>query len=171
MKLHERFLDDIHDRELREAKRRATVELFRLVEAGRCRHQAVLRYFDEEMGACEDSCDVSTGRRVDELAADAMMGGPAIRSPVRRAAHVRSTAGPATSEEEELFQRLRGLRKSLADRQGVPAYIVFSDKVLREMASRRPGTPSQLLDVPGVGPAKLERYGRSFLEEIGRSAD
>ena len=48
----------------------------------------------------------------------------------------------------------------------MPAYIVFSDKVLREMAARRPGTPDELLDVPGVGPAKLERYGRAFLEAV-----
>jgi len=51
----------------------------------------------------------------------------------------------------------------------VPAYIVFSDKVLREMASRRPGTPAELLDVPGVGPAKLERYGQAFLGAIAQA--
>jgi ATP-dependent DNA helicase RecQ len=69
-------------------------------------------------------------------------------------------------EDEALFQRLRALRKELADRQGVPAYIVFSDKVLREMAARRPATAADLLDVPGVGPAKLERYGQVFLEVL-----
>ena len=62
-----------------------------------------------------------------------------------------------------MFERLRVLRKTLADRANVPAYIVFSDKVLREMAVRRPADSGQLLDVPGVGPAKLERYGGAFL--------
>jgi ATP-dependent DNA helicase RecQ len=84
--------------------------------------------------------------------------------------HVRSTAGPGDAlpaEDEELFQRLRDLRKELADRQGVPAYIVFSDKVLKEMAARRPATDVELLAVPGVGPAKLERYGRAFLDALG----
>jgi len=167
VKLHERFLDDIDDPELRRAKGQATRALFRMVDSDRCRHQAVLRYFDEEMGSCGTSCDVCTGQGVDELAAAAMIGGGAVRTAARRAVHVSSTAGPVAPEEEELFQRLRGLRKELADRGGVPAYIVFSDKVLREMAGRRPRTAGQLLDVPGVGPAKLERYGQSFLDEIG----
>jgi ATP-dependent DNA helicase RecQ len=78
------------------------------------------------------------------------------------------SAVPTSPADEELFERLRTLRKSLADRQGVPAYIVFSDKVLREMAARRPSAASELLAVPGVGPAKLERYGEAFLSEIAR---
>jgi ATP-dependent DNA helicase RecQ len=48
----------------------------------------------------------------------------------------------------------------------VPAYIVFSDAVLRAMAARRPQTPAELLQVPGVGPVKLERYGAAFLEAL-----
>jgi ATP-dependent DNA helicase RecQ len=85
-----------------------------------------------------------------------------------RAAHVSSTAGPIDPAEEALFERLRALRKDLADRHGVPANIVFSDKELREMAARRQGSPAELLGVSGVGPAKLERYGSAFLEEIER---
>ena len=166
VKLHERFLDDIDDPELWQIKRRSTVDLFNLLESGRCRHQAILAHFDEEMAPCDASCDVCTGVGVEAVAA-ATMGG-AVRGAGKKglSAHVRSTAGPADPEEDALFQRLRNLRKELADRQGVPAYIVFSDKVLREMAARRPGTPMELLDVPGVGPAKLERYGARFLEEI-----
>ena len=49
----------------------------------------------------------------------------------------------------------------------MPAYIVFSDKVLVEMAAQRPSTPAELLQISGVGPAKLERYGADFLEVIG----
>jgi superfamily II DNA helicase RecQ len=48
----------------------------------------------------------------------------------------------------------------------VPAYIVFSDKVLLEMVARRPANDGELLDVPGVGPAKLEKYGSAFLAEL-----
>ena len=71
---------------------------------------------------------------------------------------------PLSDEGEALFQCLRDLRKSLADEQGVPAYIVFSDKTLRAMAETRPSTPGELLAVSGVGPLKLERYGEAFLE-------
>jgi len=69
-------------------------------------------------------------------------------------------------DADPLFEKLRALRKRLADERSVPAYIVFSDKVLREMAARRPSTPEELLQVSGVGPAKLERYGDAFLEAL-----
>jgi ATP-dependent DNA helicase RecQ len=75
---------------------------------------------------------------------------------------------PLDAAGEELFERLRSVRRRLADRQDVPAYIVFSDAVLREMAARRPRTPDAMLAVPGVGPVKLERYGEAFLEELSR---
>lgn len=168
VKLHERFLDDLDDPELWQAKRQGTVALYNLLESGRCRHQGILAHFDEAMAPCDTSCDVCTGVGVEDVAA-ATMGGT-VRGAGKRglSAHVRSTAGPADPEEEALFLRLRTLRKELADRQGVPAYIVFSDKVLREMATRRPATPHALLEVPGVGPAKLDRYGQAFLDEIAR---
>jgi ATP-dependent DNA helicase RecQ len=67
-----------------------------------------------------------------------------------------------------MFERLRALRRRLADAEGVPAYIVFSDAVLRAMAAQRPRTPGDLLRVPGVGPVKLERYGAAFLEELAQ---
>lgn len=79
---------------------------------------------------------------------------------------MKSTAPTLDADEEELFQRLRVLRKELADRQSVPAYIVFSDKVLVQMVKRRPATAHELLDVSGVGPAKLEKYGEDFLEVL-----
>jgi ATP-dependent DNA helicase RecQ len=66
--------------------------------------------------------------------------------------------------DRELFDRLRALRKKLADEQGVPPYLVFSDRTLHEMAARKPSTPEQLLDIPGVGQAKLTRYAAVFLE-------
>ncbi len=153
VKLHERFLADVEDAGTRQEKQRATVGLFNLVEAHTCRHQAILRHFDETMGPCGSSCDVCSGIRVEDLTAEA----PATRE--RRSPHERRSA-------QELFQRLRALRKDLADRQGVPAYIVFSDKVLQEMAARRPTSEAELLEVPGVGPAKLARYGQAFLEAI-----
>ena len=72
--------------------------------------------------------------------------------------------------DERLFGRLRALRKRLADEQNVPAYVVFSDATLAEMAARRPATYAELLAVSGVGQAKLERYGDVFLEAIGEHA-
>ena len=75
--------------------------------------------------------------------------------------------GESGGDDERLFQRLRALRRELADGAGVPAYIVFSDATLRAMARMRPHTPEELLEVPGVGEVKLGRYGSAFLDVLG----
>ena len=72
-------------------------------------------------------------------------------------------------QDEELFQRLRVLRKSLADESNVPPYVIFNDKTLRAMVRRKPQTEDELLAIPGVGKVKLERYGKAFLEELRQS--
>lgn len=66
----------------------------------------------------------------------------------------------------ELFNRLRKLRKNLADEQGVPPYLIFSDKTLQEMASDRPVSEESMLQVSGVGRMKMENYGHDFISEI-----
>ena len=71
-------------------------------------------------------------------------------------------------EADALFQRLRALRKTIADANDVPPYIVFSDRTLRAMVRQRPRNDEELLEVPGVGKAKLERYGSEFLYELWR---
>ena len=68
--------------------------------------------------------------------------------------------------DEVLFEKLRRLRKRLADEQGVPPYIVFGDVSLRHMARDCPTTERDLLAVPGVGETKLRVYGDEFLGEI-----
>lgn len=170
VRMHERFLEEIDDPELWHAKRQGTVDLFELLERPICRHQGILGHFDEVLAGCATSCDVCALLSVEELAAEGMVA-RGERGRNRRRARGAATGAAAeggdTPEVEELFQRLRSLRKELADRQNVPAYIVFSDQVLREMAVRKPGSPLEMLAVPGVGPAKLERYGDAFLEEIG----
>jgi len=68
--------------------------------------------------------------------------------------------------DDGLFERLRTLRKELADETNVPAYIVFSDRTLMEMAEVRPRNDMEMLSVSGIGEHKLQKYGRQFLSEI-----
>lgn len=68
--------------------------------------------------------------------------------------------------DEELFERLRQLRKKLADQRNVPAYIVFSDVALRQMARYYPATGGQFTRISGVGEKKLAEFGPDFLAEI-----
>ncbi len=68
--------------------------------------------------------------------------------------------------DEELFERLRQLRKKLADEGNVPAYIVFSDVALRQMARYYPATDDQFTRISGVGEKKLQEFGAAFLRDI-----
>lgn len=65
-----------------------------------------------------------------------------------------------------LFQRLKSLRRALADEAGVPAFVVFSDSTLKDMCRIIPQTDEAFLSVSGVGTAKLARYGEPFLKAI-----
>ncbi|OGW44808.1 MAG: ATP-dependent DNA helicase RecQ [Nitrospirae bacterium RBG_13_41_22] len=81
-------------------------------------------------------------------------------------------AGTARKKDEVegydgiLFERLRTVRKSIAEGQKVPPYIIFSDRTLHEMCRRFPPTLSEMRKISGVGDAKLERYGKDFIQEI-----
>ncbi|MEI7788617.1 MAG: DNA helicase RecQ [Chlorobiaceae bacterium] len=70
--------------------------------------------------------------------------------------------------DQELFELLRILRKQIALEQGIPPYVVFSDRSLHDMASIFPRNDESLLTVSGVGEVRLERYGRQFLRLIDR---
>jgi len=179
------FLSNVEDDGLRAETRRKTVELFRLVDGGGCRHRALVGHFEETIERCGSSCDACRGVGIEAIvavtapmrrsgrASGAAAGGArgAARGDVRGAARgdVRGAALGAASappEERALFDRLRVVRKRLADAEGVPAYIVFSDAVLRQMAQSAPQTRQALLALSGVGPVKLERYGEVFLEAL-----
>jgi ATP-dependent DNA helicase RecQ len=69
----------------------------------------------------------------------------------------------ASPNRDALFERLRALRKRLADEQSVPPYVIFHDATLREMSERRPLTLGQFAGLRGVGEAKLARYGELFI--------
>ncbi|TQM03220.1 RQC domain-containing protein, partial [Pseudonocardia kunmingensis] len=70
------------------------------------------------------------------------------------------------AEAAPVFERLRAWRGATAKEQGVPAYVIFHDATLREIASRRPGTLAELGTVSGVGENKLARYGEQVLEAL-----
>ncbi|HZZ00524.1 MAG TPA: DNA helicase RecQ [Candidatus Baltobacteraceae bacterium] len=72
----------------------------------------------------------------------------------------------AATPDDDLFEALRQLRKKLADDQGVPPYVVFSDATLRELSARKPSTSSAFRQIGGVGDVKLQRYGEAFISAI-----
>ena len=127
-----------------------------------------MRRSHETIAACGESCDHCRNESLLDVFASARVGKSAIRSAGGAKATV---AAPLSGDDAALFERLRALRRSLADAEGVPAYIVFSDAVLARMAATRPHDDAGLLAVPGVGPAKLARYGAAFLHALHEARD
>lgn len=71
-----------------------------------------------------------------------------------------------SEEDEPLFSALKAKRRALAEAARVPAYVIFPDRTLREMAERRPQSLDELAQINGVGAKKLESHGRDFLAVI-----
>jgi ATP-dependent DNA helicase RecQ len=135
--------------------------MHRLAAAGECRHRLIARHLGEAMAVCETSCDVCAGF-------DVLRDSGAAADPHRRAT---AAAAPSSSSEprpevDELYARLKLLRKQLAAARKVPAYVVFNDATLLRIAEQRPTSDQALLAIPGIGPAKLQLYGRALLDAV-----
>lgn len=72
----------------------------------------------------------------------------------------------APPADPQLFERLRRLRTEIAEEEGVAPFVIFHDKTLRTIANEKPETPDALLEIPGIGEVKVERYGRRVLEVV-----
>ncbi|MBN1612460.1 MAG: HRDC domain-containing protein [Polyangiaceae bacterium] len=156
--------------------------MYRYATGGGCRHQRLVGHFGEKLPACRTSCDECC----DEVGfgwSDAARTQPRWeRAESERSAECETAAhggmGRSTkqdgltatvceqNEQTALFNRLRVLRKELATLQHVPAYVIFSDATLLEMAAQRPRNEEELLAISGVGPKKLAAYGQPFLRVL-----
>ncbi len=95
----------------------------------------------------------------------------AARARVRTAKARDVAAAELPPEASGLFERLRAWRAATAKEQGVPAYVVFHDKTLRQIATDRPASLTELSRVEGVGEAKLGRYGEGILAVLAEETD
>jgi ATP-dependent DNA helicase RecQ len=146
----------------------------RYAYASGCRRGYILRYFGDpaagrDCGGCDNCLGTHDGSRREKSAAQ-----PKPGEKRKRSGGVRVPSEPAelvaSAADARLLEQLRALRSSIAREEKVPAYIVFPDRTLLEMAVRRPKSPYALGEVRGVGPAKIDKYGERFLELL-RSAD
>lgn len=152
----------------------------------RCRRAYILRYFGDPAGRAAgtcDGCDRCLGDRQPFLAA-AMAPAAGAAATVRRSGGGRGAAdrgargAPGASapareipealspEETVRFDALRAWRAKLAKESRVPAYVVLPDRSLKALAVDPPRSLADLAGVPGIGPAKLDRYGADLLEVV-----
>jgi ATP-dependent DNA helicase RecQ len=112
----------------------------------------------------EENWKVLKGERAVQMAMSAKP--PRGRKKDKHAASPAADASP----DDALFETLRAVRKRLAVEASVPPYVIFHDSSLREMAARKPSSLDEFATIPGVGQAKLERYGEAFVAAINEAA-
>jgi ATP-dependent DNA helicase RecQ len=173
---------EVQDAAVAEQQRRAVRGMFDLADASSCLWRHLAGHFAQAIEDCGSSCGicsqrdiVAEARPVGRVAGEGKSLVPARAASSAVGADSRREDGSATFSTEaggadaDLFERLRALRRRLADERRVPAFVVFSDRTLQDLAARRPQTREEFLDVHGVGQRKLEEYGDCFLAELRRA--
>ena len=124
----------------------------------------------------EDILAVTEGQypilKLTAKAKDLLEGEGTVRMKVAQKAPARTPEKPKAAfvkldaDQMDLLERLKAVRAALARQQGVPAFVIFSDKTLREMAALLPRSRQELMNVSGIGDYKADKYGGAFLEVI-----
>jgi ATP-dependent DNA helicase RecQ len=117
----------------------------------------------------EASSEVLAGRRQVMLRREPERAARAAK-PGRAAKAAGSAAAELPAAAEPVFQQLRAWRAATAKEQGMPAYVIFHDATLRQIAAESPATLAELGKVSGVGETKLARYGQQILDTLGGAA-
>lgn len=91
-----------------------------------------------------------------------------VMKKVENSEKVVKTHRPEVPVNSYLLDALKSLRKGIASKKSVPAYVIFTDATLIDMCKKCPETPDEMLEVSGVGRTKLEKFGKQFLEEIAK---
>lgn len=137
-------------------------------EASECRHSEILAYYkdSQRLGRCGhcDVCDPQSARRIP------IPEKPSVAAAVLGKLKPKKKKGDEqvlNQEEESRFQALRQWRKLKATELDVPAFVVFGDQTLRELAMKNPQSLDELKVIYGIGESKLEKFGWDILAELG----
>ncbi len=184
---HDRFAELVRDPAVAGRQREQARAMYRFAEGAGCRHALLVRHFDERIPPCGASCDrcapkapvpeyapTAVAVRAPEAvpARRAVVGTPASDRPREQVAprpSARERGGAPTGPwngDSDLFERLRAMRRRIAEARGVPAFLVFHDSTLCQIAAARPADEGALLAIPGVGPRKLAAFGAAVLEVV-----
>lgn len=138
-------------------------------EGGECRHAGILTYFKDSRrlktcGHC-DICEPKSARRVGKGTPSAPA--PAVPKTKRRKSTDKGISDTPMSDREEIrAEVLKTWRKEYAEKNDIPAFLVFSNKTLKALAQRNPRSLDDLENVYGMGPHKIEHLGKLILEQL-----
>lgn len=139
-------------------------------EGGECRHAEILTYYKdsqriESCGHC-DSCDPRSERRIQKPSKPQV-----VTKLVKSKSRSKSPPGFVDYELDEVqerrFENLRRWRKQKAQELDVPAFVVFGDQTLKQLAVKNPQSMADLEHIYGIGESKLEKFGWELLAELG----
>ena len=164
------FVQQVEDPAERERAWQRYHTLRRFVEQPRCRHRQICLHFGETprwetCGAC-DVCGVTLEWTAKKYAPARAKATPA---PIAKAAAAAASVSAPESPPDALRERLRAWRRELAKAQGMPPYVILHDATIDALCRARPRDLSGLLEVPGIGERKAERFGARILELIAES--
>lgn len=145
---------------------RALNAMIQYAEGSECRHGDILTYFKDQKrinkcGHC-DSCDPKSDRRVRASKGITILRKPKGKKKKKEAALV----AQLTQDQEWKLDQLRQWRKDYAKEHDIPAFMVFSDKTLRDIVVKSPTNEDELAQVYGLGEKKIEVFGQTLLEQI-----
>ena len=149
---HEFFINQLKDVNIQKIAKEKLSQIINYSEMDKCRRKYLLEYFGEDF--LEDNCngcDVCSG--ILELSG----------KPIKNKLKIEETK---INYNKPLFEKLRNLRKQIANQKRVPSFIIFSDISLKEMAYYFPDDDEKFLRINGVGQQKLKDFGKLFLELI-----
>lgn len=155
-------------KEIKDLKWRNLDALVSYAEGGECRHAEILTYYKDAQrlkrcGHC-DSCLPQSERKIQAVPAARSS---AVKLQKNKSKKYKFIAGEELSPAEQLiFRTLKDWRKTKASELDVPAFVIFGDKTLRELAQVQPRTLSELANIYGLGEAKIEKFGEELLQEM-----
>ncbi|MGZ3769014.1 MAG: RecQ family ATP-dependent DNA helicase [Bdellovibrio sp.] len=164
--------------EIKSARWRNLEALVNYSEGGECRHAEILTYYKdaqriERCGHC-DNCDPKSQRRIHKpvtplVVLDSTL--EKIKSTLKKAKKSKTVESDIllNDEQEQRFENLRQWRKGKAKELDAPAFVVFSDQTLKQLAIRNPQSLIEMKTIYGIGEAKLEKYGNDVLVYMHKS--
>ncbi len=158
-------------KEIKSSRWNTLYALLDYAESGECRHSGILTYYkdSQRLKRC-NHCDVCDPKSARKILTPKTLYAPAKAMTVLKQKKIKNDSSlvPLNNLEEMRFQLLREWRKQKADELDVPAFVVFSDRSLKDVARINPTSTIALKKIHGFGEVKLERFGREILSTLGQ---
>lgn len=154
--------------EIKKARWKSLDAIIQYAEGGECRHSGILTYFRDvdriqSCGHC-DVCDPDSPRKIPRNFVTAVRTITRKGKSDEKKSRTERVAGPLNAQETERMRAIREWRREYAKSQDMPAFIIFSNRTLEDLVRKNPTTLSELKEVYGLGPQKIEAFGNELLE-------